>query len=50
MTVAHTEHASSFDELDDHGKEFELLMVIPVQPVAGIKKAEKQRTPLFLIS
>ena len=22
MTVAHTEHASSFDELEDHGKEF----------------------------
>jgi len=22
MTVAHTEHASGFDELEDHGKEF----------------------------
>ena len=22
MTVVHTEHASSFDELGDHGKEF----------------------------
>jgi len=22
MTVAHTEHASSIDELEDHGKEF----------------------------
>jgi len=22
MTVAHTEHASTFDELEDHGKEF----------------------------
>jgi len=22
MNVAHTEHASSFDDLEDHGKEF----------------------------
>jgi len=51
MTVAHTKHASGFDELEDHGKEFRSFRSGSlVQPVTSEYSLPIVRKPTYRVT